>query len=611
MTTPNTSPSPASTVQPLHHSDSLAWWREARFGLFIHWGLYCIPAGEWKGRKLPGIGEWLMAQFKVPLAEYRECAKKFNPVHFDAEQIASLAAEAGMRYLVITAKHHEGFAMWDSQVSDYTIVKSTPYGKDPMKPLAEACARHGIKLCFYYSQALDWEHPDGGGNDWDFDPSQKKFQRYLDEKVKPQLRELLTGYGPIGLIWCDTPVFITREQSADLKRFIKSIQPDCLVSGRIGHGVGDYGSLGDNQIPAGRLQGDWETPATINDTWGYKSGDRSWKTTDTLLRLLIDLASKGVNYLLNIGPDAEGRVPQPSIDRLREIGAWMQINGGAVYGTQANPFPYEFDWGRITRKGNRLFLIFTSSPDPSFRLHGLENCVTSAQWIATGAPLDFSQSRDEASGVSKLHIHIGNMPKGVALPAVIALDLDGPPVADERCIQQPDGSILLPGHMAELHVSEASQADRMPASSNNQFAAIRGEEANETVGNHMSIGAGGLVERWNSERDSLSWTFSVFEPGRFEVRIHTVAAKYLPWVGGHEVEVGISGQTLRGEIKPDETIETPRTHLFAERATRLGLLTIDRAGEHRIDLRALRINRDDSAGLCVGELRLKPVGLAS
>jgi alpha-L-fucosidase len=596
----NTKSSTAST-------DPLAWWRESRFGLFIHWGLYAVHGGVWKGRVVPGIGEWLMCNFKVPVTEYRELAKQFNPVDFDAEAIAQLAQDAGMRYLVITAKHHDGFAMWDSKVSDYTIVKSTPYARDPMKALAAACARRGIVFCFYYSQALDWEHPDGVGNTWDFDDTKKNFQRYFDEKVKPQLTELLTGYGPIGLIWFDTPVGITRAQSVEIRDLVKSLQPNCLVSGRIGHGVGDYGSLGDNQIPAGRLVGDWETPATMNDTWGFKTGDRSWKSVDTLQRLLIDLCSKGANYLLNIGPDAQGLVPEKSAHHLREIGAWLRVHGEAVYGTLPNPFPYEFAWGRMTRKDNKLYVFLTDPPREIFRLHGLRNEVRSARLLGSHDNLPIKQTHERDTDFHSLSVSLPSpLPVFPHPPAVLELELDRPADVNEDCIQQPDGSVYLPGHMAELLVSPESAARQVPIDRNNVFASEAIEFAHETVGDHLRIGGGGLVENWRSTLDALRWTFRIEQPGRFEIHLHTVAAKYKDWTGGHRVTVVSGGTTITSEVTPDEEVHTPRTHHFAERVTHLGSFELAARGTHTLHLGAAFINPDDPAGLCVGELLLVP-----
>src|SRR6202165_4041980 len=326
-TTPTTTDGalrPGAEQRPDARQDArLDWFRDARFGMFIHWGLYAIPAGEWKGEPIAGIGEWIMLRARIPIAEYERLADQFNPVKFDADAWASLAAQAGAKYLVITAKHHDGFCMYKSQVSDYNIVDATPFGRDPMQELAAACQRHGVRLCFYYSQTQDWHHPGGDGNDWDYDESTKDFDGYVEKYVKPQVRELLTNYGPIGLIWFDTPKGMTAEQSRGLVDFVHSIQPECLVNGRIGNGLGDYAEMGDNRIPSTEVQADWETPATINDTWGFKRLDDNWKSPADLVPKLVDITSKHGNYLLNVGPTAEGTIPQPSVERMQAVGAWL------------------------------------------------------------------------------------------------------------------------------------------------------------------------------------------------------------------------------------------------------------------------------------------------
>ncbi|MCD4752868.1 MAG: alpha-L-fucosidase [Anaerolineaceae bacterium] len=346
----------------------MQWFREARFGLFIHWGLYSIPAGVWKDRNLDGegdmqIGEWIMRHMRIPVAEYEQLAKQFSPVKFDAKAWVALAKTAGQKYITITAKHHDGFCMFKSDYTDYNIVDSTPFGRDVCKELADECAKEGLRMCFYYSQTQDWHHPGGLGNDWDYTFSQEAFDDYIESYVKPQVTELLTNYGPIGLIWFDTPYDMPLHHSESLMNLVHELQPDCLVSGRIGNNQGDYASAGDNKVPDDIMKnGDFETPATINDTWGYKSLDHNWKSTKSLIHHLVDIVSKNGNYLLNIGPDAEGGIPQPSVERLLAMGEWLKVNGESIYGCGAGPIQEVGDL-RSTRKKNVLFLHVINLPE--------------------------------------------------------------------------------------------------------------------------------------------------------------------------------------------------------------------------------------------------------
>jgi alpha-L-fucosidase len=398
---------PAAAPDPAKEA-RLAWFREAKYGLFIHWGLYAIPAGEWKGKAVPGIGEWIMNRAKIPVLEYEALAKQWNPVKFDAEAWVRLAQDAGMKYIVITSKHHDGFALFGSKASPYNVVDATPFKRDVLKELAGACAKAGMPLGFYYSQAQDWHDPNGAGNDWDFGPDDKKdFDRYLRGKAEPQVRELLTGYGPVALVWFDTPRLMTPERAQRFTDLVRSLQPKCLIDGRLG-AAGDYVSTGDNVIPSKVGAEAWETPATINHTWGYKKDDHDWKSPGDVTFKLVDIVSKGGNYLLNVGPMADGVIPPPSQDTLRTVGRWLKVNGEAVYGASPTPFGEELgepsstgakdvrgnplflsrNEFRVTTKPGRLYLTLFQEPRAPLALPAMKNAVKRAYQLADGRPVE-------------------------------------------------------------------------------------------------------------------------------------------------------------------------------------------------------------------------------
>lgn len=317
--------------------DSKKWFKQAKFGMMIHFGLYSLLAGEWKGKRDDYTAEWAQHIWKIPNAEYEKLTEAFNPIFFDAEEYVKLAKEAGMQYIVVTSKHHDGFALFHSKVDKYNVVDATPFKRDIIKEFADACRKHGLKLGLYYSQELDWHEPNAGGkiwppdqyhsdtvyweNNWDFPCEDKNFDEFFRKKSLPQVEELLTNYGDLCLIWFDVPWTITSEQSDELYALVKRLQPNCLVNSRIGNGRGDYMSTDDNEyIDVDMGDKLAECPATLNDNWGYKYYDNNWMSAEKVLEHKKQLNANGINYLLNIGPDPLGRIPVPALEILREVG---------------------------------------------------------------------------------------------------------------------------------------------------------------------------------------------------------------------------------------------------------------------------------------------------
>ncbi|HVZ26812.1 MAG TPA: alpha-L-fucosidase [Sediminibacterium sp.] len=365
------------SAQAISKDQRMQWWREARFGMFIHWGVYAQWAGVYHGHELEhGGAEWIMNRSKIPVAEYQAKAREFNPVNYDPDAWVRMAKAAGMKYIVITAKHHDGFALFKSAASKWNVVDATAYGKDLLAPLAAACRKYGMHLGFYYSQAQDWNNPGGAvsrkkaAEGWPnpdsaridaytathkghWDPAQEtaSFNEYIDRVAVPQVKELLTHYGKLGVLWWDTPTNMTEEAAKKLQSLL-ALQPQIITNDRLKRPdfPGDY-KTPEQKIPnLAELDGqDWETCMTMNGTWGYRTSDHHFKSPETLIHNLCDIASKGGNYLLNVGPKPDGTFPQESIDILAALGKWMQVNGEAIYGTKASPLP-PLAWGRCTRK---------------------------------------------------------------------------------------------------------------------------------------------------------------------------------------------------------------------------------------------------------------------
>ena len=384
---------PARPTPEPQRTERTEWWREAKFGMFIHWGLYAVPAGQWKGEVTDEYSEWIMFHNRIPVKEYELIAARFNPVKFNAEEWVKLAKQAGMKYIVITAKHHDGFSMFDSSITTYDIVDATPFARDPMKELSEACHREGIKFGFYYSIDRDWHHPDAQGNDlrqsntWDYqNESKKDFNKYFEQFAKPQIKELLTQYGPLGIMWFDGIGKKTAEQNEEIIAMVRKYQPDCLINSRLGdwktYEWGDYRSMDDNQVSNRDLSYGWENPGTINHTYGYNKHDKDWKSATEIIHMLVDIASNGGNYLLNIGPKADGSIPAESVRVLQEVGKWMEKYGESIYGTTPGSIEKP-EWGRCTAKDDRLYLhVFEWPTEEKLVVSGIGKKVKKVHLLA-------------------------------------------------------------------------------------------------------------------------------------------------------------------------------------------------------------------------------------
>ncbi len=574
------SETPAAMTTDDRGTDMLGWWREARFGLFIHWGLYAIPAGVWKGEEIPGIGEQIMRFAEIPASEYAELAGQFNPHRFDAEQWVAIAKSAGMKYLVITAKHHDGFALFKS-AHPFNAVDATPFGRDIIAELAAACDKGGIRFCVYYSQRQDWSHPDGTWNEWPDQfpvPVEKRgydFSRCMNEKSIPQVKELLTQYGPIGLVWFDTPHDSTPEQSRTFRDLVHDLQPECLVCSRVGNGYGDYTSLDDNgSLYCGSRNLDGEIPATMNHTWGYKSTDHDWMNVEDALHSLIHSVANGCNYLLNVGPKGDGQIPEESVERLKAMGEWMHVNGEAVYGAGMAPFPNPFSHGVITAKGDSLYLICSEWPGSEVVLRGLKTKVLNAVLLADpNRSIECHQER-HSDGLVVHGLRISNLPP--APPEgrfpVIKLELAGKPEAEQVTAASGDGTIHLFAGCADIERSEGSK--------------LTVDEAS------------GVPEAFHENSGSLSWTFAVERPGTYCLEALTNRRRAHPWIAGVLVEIETDAGVLKAELKPDRALDNLQKHYHPETISEIGDIEFSAAGMHRLCLRVADMPKDKETLAC-------------
>ena len=553
--------------------ERMAWWRDARFGMFIHWGVYAVPAGTYHGERIKGIGEWIMLNAKIPVNEYKAYAKEFNPEKFDPEAWAKLAKKAGMRYMIITSKHHDGFALFPSAVTDWDIEDASPYGKDLIGPLAKAARQEGLKFGLYYSQAQDWNHPGGAkarkykeGTGWD-KQQYGDFDNYLKQIAAPQVGEILSRYRP-DVLWWDTPYWMTKERAETLIPLLR-IVPGIITNNRLGGGYKGDTETPEQHIPAvGFKDRDWEVCMTMNHTWGYKSYDHDWKSTKDLIRKLCDIASKGGNFLLNVGPTAEGLIPQASIDRLEEIGSWMDINGEAIYGTTASPF-YRLTWGRCTKKikqdGAVLYLhVFDWPEKGKLIVPGLKNNPSSITLLQGGESLIWKNLKGDEPGI------VISVPRNApdTICSVIKLKIDGKlDVESLMPTQDKKGNLILKPEFADLH---------------NRMSTKLSLEKKRGISN---------IGNWTDARTWISYTFKISQPGTFT--LHADIA------GEEQSEIDYNLE----EYPKTSVILKPSGSYNHFLDMDLGSLTIEKAGTYTLEIRPIR---DDWAPVNLRAVSLIP-----
>ncbi len=535
-------------AQPVKN-DRVQWFQEAKFGMFIHWGLYAEAAGQWDGKNYYGSGEWLMRRAEINVSDYEKLAETFNPAKFNADEWVKVAKDAGVKYIVITAKHHDGFAMFKSEASEYNIADATPFKRDPLKELAEACQKVGIRLGFYYSQYQDWHEPGAAGYNWEFTVKENQFEEYFGKKCKPQVKELLTNYGPLGLIWFDTPGKMTREQSSELVKLVREYQPDCLVSSRVGNNVGDYRDFGDGEIPSRKIDEAWEALFTHNDSWGYVDTDHNWKSTKEIVHMLSDVNAKGGNFLLNVGPSGDGSLPTGSIEVFRRVGQWISKNKEAVYATSYSPFPV-LPWGTCTAKPGELFLhVYKWPQNLVLQVPGIQADIRKISLLESGEILKSTRQGNDL--LIDLPCQMPNL-----LNTVIKVEYEGQLYVD----QMKHISAEFPNYLLTTEAERTGKTSLKLYSFAEEFGDWKHAE---------------VLEGWTDENDRAMWTFYVDKAGEYRISMDYSYPLDIPRTEGL---IRVSGQNL-----PFETLSTgTRAQDFYSHV--IGVVSFPAAGKYTFEL---------------------------
>jgi alpha-L-fucosidase len=537
------SPAAPSAETPDQTDARLKWFREARFGMFIHWGVYAVPAGIWQGREVPGIGEWILKNGKIPVADYRGFAAEFTAAKYDPQAWADLAKDAGMKYVVITSKHHDGFALYDSAASEWDAVNASAANRDLLDPLAKAVRRNDLRFGLYYSQAQDWIHPGGAimgikTNEPGWDPAQTgDFAAYIQNIAVPQTREILTRYKP-DIVWWDTPVHMTPVLAKPFADLLAQ-DPGIISNDRLGGGYQGDTKTPEQHIPPRGYPGQmFEVCMTMNDTWGFKKTDHNWKSVSQILQNLSDISSKGGNFLLNVGPTAEGEIPPESVERLKSVGQWMKVNGEAIYATEASPFARRLPWGRVTRKTaddkTTLYLHVWDWPqDGKLLLPTLRETPISGHTLAGGQEVRTSATEDG------LVVDLPGKPTDPVI-SLLVLEFDRPLTITQQPFVIPgtDGKIHLAAHSADLH--------------GGYTGTIRLE----------GTGAAAHLTHWLDPNWRIEYVVSPPAAGKWEIEAEVIApaaVELLVKSGTHETQVPVAntGDDTTFKAVPLGTIELP------------------------------------------------------
>lgn len=545
------------------YSARMQWWKDAKYGMFIHFGLYSILGGEYKGQVTPKIAEWIQNTLKIPLADYKKLMKDFNPTQFSADDWVSTAKAAGMKYIVLTAKHHDGFALFNSKVSDYDVM-NTPFNRDIVKELKEACHKQGLKFGLYYSHVIDWENPNayiGEGelrermNTVDFDPTKMDRATYLKEKSFPQLKEILTNYGTIDIIWFDMGKGLSDDEIRQFVKLARELQPNIIISSRIGDEIAptdvnkdmlfDFYTPNDNYFTGDQLGIPFEMAGTTNSSWGYRKGDNEWREPKMILTSLIASASRNGNYLLNLGPPATGLMPAQAVKKLKEAGAWLKNHGESVYGTNPSPFPWNYDWGYVTQKPNKLYLNIANWPkDNLIELNGLLTTIDDIHVLGSAKKLKFTQKgrflKIELSAVTK----------------------------DELIT-----TLVLNYKNHELNISSG----------------IAQNEDN-------SVRLDRITDTYIKDELLSSWKFTIRTPGKYKITIisNEKGGHSKPtWTGSQQTgSVQVAGKILPVVLKRDSEKINPSLFFYKEIASHVGDIEFVKPGTYTLQLKNIDVNAD-------------------